>query len=57
MATELGYFQDLNLNVTVTFAKNGPGVAVALQNNSAQFGFLGAPPATSTTINGKLITA
>lgn len=49
------FFEDYGLNVTVSTATNGPGVATALQNGEAQFGLMGAPPATSTVINGKLV--
>ena len=57
VAKELGYYEEYNLTVNLSSATNGPGVAVAVQNGTAQFGVLGAPPATSTAINGKLITA
>lgn len=57
VAKELGYYEEFNLTVNLSSATNGPGVAVAVQNGTAQFGVLGAPPATSTAINGKLITA
>ncbi len=57
VAKELGYYEEYNLTVNLSAATNGPGVAVAVQNGTAQFGVLGAPPATSTAINGKLITA
>jgi len=51
-----GYFEEYGLNVSVSSQTNGPGVATALQNGEAQFGLMGAPPATSTAINGKLVT-
>ena len=57
VANELGYFSDYNLTVNLSSATNGPGVAVAMQNGTAQFGLVGAPPATSTAINSMLITA
>ena len=57
VADELGYYEEFNLTVNLSSATNGPGVAVAVQNGTAQFGVLGAPPATSTVINSKLITA
>ena len=57
VAKELGYYEEYNLTVNLSSATNGPGVAVAVQNGTAQFGVLGAPPATSTTINSKLIQA
>ena len=57
VAKELGYYEEYNLTVNLSAATNGPGVAVAVQNGTAQFGVLGAPPATSTAINSKLIQA
>lgn len=57
VAQEQGYFDEYNLTVNTNPATNGAGVAVALQNGSAQFGFLGAPPATITAVNSELITA
>ena len=51
-----GIFAEYGVNVGVAYQSNGAGVAVALQNGSAQFGFLGAPPATITAVNGQLIT-
>ncbi len=57
VAAAMGYFTDYNLTVTMSYADGGPGVAVALQNGTAQFGLLGAPPATSTTINSMLLHA
>ncbi|MFA6869666.1 MAG: ABC transporter substrate-binding protein [Methanomethylophilus sp.] len=52
----LGFFEDYGINVHLVSCTNGAGVAVALQNGEAQLGLLGAPPATITTINSKLIT-
>ncbi len=57
VANALGYFSAYNVTVNISAATNGPGVAVAVQNGTAQFGVLGAPPATSTAINGMLIQA
>lgn len=57
VSIEQGYFSDCGLNVNVSAAGNGPAVATALQNGEAQFGFLGAPPITSTVINGELVRA
>lgn len=57
VAVDRGFFDDVKLNISVLTAESGPKVAVALQNNTAQFGLLGAPPATSTVINGMLIHA
>lgn len=55
-AVAQGFFDEYGLIVTVSAATNGPGVATALQNGEAQFGLMGAPPATSTAINGMLVT-
>lgn len=52
---EIGIFAEYGIKVNVSYQSNGAGVAVALQNGSAQFGFLGAPPATITAVNGQLI--
>lgn len=57
MAKELGYFQDYGLDVTFSFATNGPGVATSVQNGDSSFGLLGAPPITITVINGELVKA
>lgn len=57
MAIKLGYFESYNLNVSLSNATNGAGVATAIQNGDSNFGLLGAPPLTITVINGKLITA
>lgn len=52
---KLGYFTQYGINVELSSQSNGPGVATALQNGGADFGLLGAPPLTITTINGELI--
>ena len=57
VANALGYFEENHITVSISAATNGPGVAVAVQNGTAQFGVLGAPPATSTAINGMLVHA
>lgn len=57
VAIEKGYFTEYGVEVTVSYAANGAGVATSVQNGEAQMGFLGAPPATITTINAGLITA
>ncbi|MDR2699079.1 MAG: ABC transporter substrate-binding protein [Candidatus Methanoplasma sp.] len=57
VAKELGYFTEYGLNVTFSPATNGPGVATAIQNGDASFGLLGAPPLTTTVINGELVKA
>ena len=57
VANDLLFFKDYNLSVNVTTADSGPNVAVALQNGTGQFGLMGAPPATSTTVNSLLLHA
>jgi ABC-type nitrate/sulfonate/bicarbonate transport system substrate-binding protein len=57
VAIAKGYFNDFGLNVTLSPAVNGPGVATAIQNGEASFGLLGAPPITITVINGELVKA
>lgn len=56
-AVEKGYFDDLGVNINIVGSTNGAGVATALVNGEATFGFLGAPPATVTTVNSGYITA
>ncbi len=56
VAVEKGFFENHHLTVSIAAQPNGAGVAVAMQNGAAQFGFLGAPPATITAINSELIT-
>ncbi len=53
---DLGIFAQYGIDVNISAQTNGAGVAVAMQNGAAQFGFLGAPPATITAVNSKLIT-
>ena len=57
MAKELGYFEDYGLNVSFSYGVNGSGVATSLRNGNSSFGLLGAPPLTTSVINGKLIEA
>ena len=52
-----GFFSDLGVTIDVVGSTNGAGVATALVNGEATFGFLGARPATITTINSGYITA
>lgn len=52
-----GFFADHGINVSLSSAANGAGVAVSIQNGTASFGLLGAPPATIATINSQLIKA
>jgi len=56
VAVAKGYFTDNNLTVTVSngLSAGGP-VADAVIRGQADYGFLGAPPATLKTINGQLI--
>ena len=54
---ELKIFNDYGVDVTLSGQTNGPGVATALQNGGAEFGFLGAPPITITVMNSELVTA
>ncbi len=54
---EKNIFDKYGISVNVMPASNGPGVATALQNGSADFGLIGAPPITTITLNSKLITA
>ncbi len=51
-----GFFTHYGINVQQVNESNGAGVAVAMQNGSANFGFMGAPPATITCVNGQLVT-
>jgi ABC-type nitrate/sulfonate/bicarbonate transport system substrate-binding protein len=57
VAKELGFFDEFGLNVSFSQAVNGPGVATAIQNGDASFGLMGAPPITTTVINGELVKA
>ena len=52
-----GIFEKYNVSITLSPQTNGPGVLVPLQSGDADFGFLGAPPATITTMNSSLVTA
>ncbi|MCH3978636.1 MAG: hypothetical protein LKE35_06675, partial [Candidatus Methanomethylophilus sp.] len=51
-----GFFTHYGINIRQVNESNGAGVAVAMQNGSADFGFMGAPPATITCVNGQLVT-
>lgn len=57
VANQLGFFEEYGLNVSFSNATNGSGVATAIQNGEASFGLLGAPPLTTTVINGELVRA
>ncbi len=54
---EKGYFDAYGIVITMSPAANGAGVATSLQNGEANFGFMGAPPITITSINSKLVDA
>lgn len=54
VAEEKGFFS--GINVDISYGAHGGAIAAAMQNGSADFGFIGAPPATITTINAGLIT-
>ncbi len=56
-AIEQGFFSEYGITIALSGATNGAGVAVALQNGTVDFGLMGAPPATITTINSELIKA
>ena len=58
VANELGYFADYKVNVSIMTAAAGGGVASAVMltgADGADFGLLGAPPATINTVNRHLI--
>lgn len=55
--TEKGYFDAYGIVIDMSPAANGAGVATSLQNGEANFGFMGAPPITITSINSKLVEA
>ncbi len=54
-ASEQGFFSGITLSIVEN--TNGGGVATSIVNGEAQYGFLGAPPATITTVNSGYITA
>lgn len=57
VAVEKGYFDAYGIEVEVsTGLANGGAVADAVIGNQANFGFIGAPPATLKTINAPLIS-
>lgn len=57
VATDLGFFEDYNIQVEYKGLANGGAVAVDLLNGHSDFGFLGAPPFTSNNVNGGYIHA
>ncbi len=52
VAKEKGYFSDYGLTVDIIKESNGGDIAKVLVSKDVNIGFLGAPPATSNTING-----
>lgn len=54
---ELGIFEKYGIEINAEGAGNGAGVATSLQNGEADFGFMGAPPITITSINSGLVQA
>lgn len=56
VAVQKNFFSEYNLTVNLSPGANGGAIATAMQNGTADFGFLGAPPATITTINAGLIS-
>ena len=54
-ASEKGFFSGITISIVEN--TNGGGVATSIVNGEAQYGFLGAPPATITTVNSGYITA
>jgi len=57
VAISLGYFEDYGLNINITSLPNGGAVAQDLLSGQSDLGFMGAPPITSATVNGKKIIA
>ena len=55
VAISLGYFEDYGLNVGIRALKNGGAVALDLLSGQSDLAFMGAPPITSATVNGKKI--
>ena len=55
VAKSLGYFEDYGLEVEIRGLANGGSVAQDLLSGQSDLGFMGAPPITSATINGKKI--
>lgn len=47
-------FQKYGIQLTVSTATNGAGVATSLQNGAANIGIMGLPPITITTVNSAL---
>lgn len=55
LGQSLGIFESYGIELNISSASNGAGVATSLQNGEADFGFVGAPPMTITVINGSLV--
>lgn len=56
-AMSIGIFEEYGISITLSQQPNGDGVAVALENGTAQIGFIGAPPMTIKVINSEYVTA
>ena len=52
-----GIFEKYGINITLSLQPNGDGVGIALENNGANIGFIGAPPMTIKVINSEYVTA
>ena len=57
LGQSLGIFESYGIELNISSAANGAGVATSLQNGEADVGFVGAPPMTTTVVNGGLIPA
>ena len=57
VADELGFFEEYGVDVDVNQVDNGSKVAQELLSGNCQFGFLGAPPFTTNSVNQKAVTA
>lgn len=56
-ANAIGIFEEYGIEINLSMQPNGDGVAVALENGTAQIGFIGAPPLTIKVINSEYVTA
>ena len=58
LANQLGFFSEYGINLSISYGANGGAVATKVMgtgDNGTDFGLLGAPPATITTVNNQLI--
>lgn len=53
---ETGVFEEYGIDITLSPQVHGPAVFTAMHNGSAQFGFIGAPPMTTNSMNQGVIT-